>query len=114
VKLFKSILNAMQEGKKREVLKYLRQLPTWHLEELGFSPDLLRQGMIAWPWQEGEHDKEIKKLECAIAEETRSVNELSSYTDAELHDLGISRGSIKTSVRYGRPGIEHTSTIRAA
>ena len=113
MKLLSSLLSAIQDSKKREMLNYLRQLPAWHLKELGFSPDLLTQGMIAWPWREGEHDKEIKDLECAIAEEKSSVHQLSSYTDSELHDLGISRGSIKTSVRYGRPGIEHTSTKRA-
>ena len=113
MKLLKSILAVIQDSKKREMLNYLHELPTWYLEKLGFSPDLLTQGMSAWPWREDEQEKGIENLENAIADEKRSVNDLSAYTDAELHDLGISRGSIKTSVRYGRPGIEHTSTKRA-
>ena len=104
----------MQECKKREMLNYLGEFPRCHLEKLGFSPDLLAQGVSAWPWREDEQTREIEILENAIAEEKRNVNDLSAYTDAELHDLGISRGNIKYSVRYGRPGIEHTSTERAA
>lgn len=35
-----------------------------------------------------------------------AVAELKSYSDRDLLDLGLTRGSIDYAVRHGRPGIE--------
>ncbi|MDH3640465.1 MAG: DUF1127 domain-containing protein [Gammaproteobacteria bacterium] len=40
------------------------------------------------------------------AELERAVAELRRFTDAELRDLGLTRGSIADAVRHGRPGID--------
>ena len=53
-------------------------------------------------------------LESLVTSEQVHVNELQSYSDADLADLGISRGTIRDSVRNGRPGIERTQTDEAA
>lgn len=36
----------------------------------------------------------------------RAIAELSTYTDRELADIGVSRGSIHEAVLHGRPGID--------
>jgi uncharacterized protein YjiS (DUF1127 family) len=74
------------------------------LEDMGFSRELLLQGVSAWPWRlDGEqneakvysifskHEKEIRQ----------AINELESYTDRELSDIGIVRCDIESIVRNG-------------
>ena len=36
----------------------------------------------------------------------RAVNELNSYSDRDLAELGVSRQTIEEAVRFGRPAIE--------
>lgn len=36
----------------------------------------------------------------------QAIKELSAYSDKELHDVGISRGSIEEAVLNGRPGVD--------
>jgi len=75
------------------------------LKDMGFSHELLLQGVSAWPWRiEGEmneakvysifreHKKEIRQ----------AISELESFTDRELSDLGIVRCDIESIVRFGR------------
>ncbi len=77
------------------------------LKDMGFSHELLLQGVSAWPWRiDGEmneakvysifreHKKEIRQ----------AISELESFTDRELSDLGIVRCNIESIVRYGRTG----------
>jgi len=102
------------KSKKIQVLKYLQSLPEDQLIEWGFSPSLIRQGISAWPWREEESPEIQTSIEQLAAEEQRSVDELQRYTDRELHDLGLTRGSIRHSVRHGRPGIEKPAENKAA
>ena len=112
--LFKKLARAIDGGNKRQILHYLNSLPADKLDTFGYSSALLEQGIKAWPWREDNQSSEIVKVEGLIAEEERCVNELQSYSDAELLDLGIARGRIKSSVRHGRPGIDEPVIDRAA
>ena len=41
-----------------------------------------------------------------------AMRELQTYSDKELHDLGISRGSVVDAVVSGRDGIENNHSER--
>ena len=65
------------------------------VERQGYSWELLRTGTAQWPWRQTPE---------AAAEEQeirRAIQELKQFSDRELHDIGISRGSIEHAVRYG-------------
>lgn len=85
------------------------------LASAGISRQLLEQGINAWPWRlqdaelESQPQPPEQNTEIAVSkrEYAKAVAELNGYSDAELADLGISRGSIKYAVRHGRPGIDY-------
>jgi uncharacterized protein YjiS (DUF1127 family) len=75
------------------------------LEDMGFSRELLLQGISAWPWRVDNeqsvatlysifntHEKEIQQ----------AIRELKSFNDRDLADLGIARCDIESNVREGR------------
>ncbi len=96
------------------------------LQDFGFSREMLIEGVSAWPWR-------IDTVADAVAAGTdltkegisvapvvsqiatpkvskrkirKAVKELSSYSDRELAELGVSRNNIEEVVRYGRPTVE--------
>ena len=79
------------------------------LADIGISRDLLQRGVRAWPWTTPAEPVEGLgrfKLEPAVseAEYATAVAELEGYADADLWDLGLTRGTIEEAVRHGRPG----------
>ena len=109
----KRVVNAIIIRKKIETLHYLRAMSENQLVSSGYSPALVNQGISAWPWRDGHQSENLSESEWFIEEEQRCVNELERLTDSELTDLGLSRGSIRQSVRLGRPGIDKHATHRA-
>ena len=103
--LIKRIGWYFEKGQKEKIFKHLKMLPETQLVEWGYSPTLLRQGISAWPWRE-EENRGTLEVDNKRAEVQRSITELQRFTDAELADLGLSRGCIEYSVRHGRPGID--------
>ena len=87
----------------------LLQLDARLLADAGFSRALVEAGVHAWPWRTPEEPAEIlgsvrfgrKPTE---ADYRAAIAELESYSDADLLDLGLSRGAIPEAVRNGRPG----------
>lgn len=110
----KRVVNAISHRNKRETLYNLQAMSTDQLIDSGFSPALVKEGISAWPWREDHQSEKLSRIEWLIAEEQRCVNELERYTDSELNDLGLSRGSIRQSVRHGLQGIDKNATRRAA
>lgn len=51
MKPFTYLTNYFESKAKRDVLAQLRSMPEWQLLEYGFSPDLLKVGVTAWPWR---------------------------------------------------------------
>jgi len=101
------------------MLNYLKAMPAQQAAVLGFSTALMEQGISAWPWRDDNQNYELAKNELAkiaqlIAKEKKDVSELQAYTDAELSDLGISKGLINHAVRHGRAGIDDVGIDKAA
>lgn len=95
------------------------------LEDCGFSKTLLLQGVHTYPWraEAGANNLAHGAPAAEAAQPTRTrrairgaVKELSSYSDRELAELGITRNTIGEAVRYGRPMIDegHGSYKHAA
>lgn len=114
MKFLKRIVDAISHRNRRETLYYLQAMSADRLIDSGFSPALVKKGISAWPWREDRQSEMLSKIECLIAEEKRCVNELERYTDSELADLCLSRGSIRQSVRHGRHGIDKNVNRQAA
>lgn len=110
----KRVVNAKSHRYKRETLYYLQETSIDQHIESGFSPTLVNEGISAWPWREVHQSDKLSNIQWVIAEEQRCVNELERLTDYELADLGLSRGSIRQSVRHGRPGIDKNAAHLAA
>lgn len=114
MKLLKYIYKQILNRKKRELLNYLQSLPEDRIEQLGFCATLVQQGISAWPWQEDEISSALAKIDQMITEEQHNVVESKSYTDSELHGIGMSQSLNKNAVRNGRVGIDDTATVKAA
>jgi uncharacterized protein YjiS (DUF1127 family) len=79
------------------------------LADIGLSRELLAQGVRAWPWTAPTDPiGGLGRFKFAPAfsetELATAVAELEGYQDAELWDLGLTRGTIEDAVRHGRPG----------
>ncbi len=46
-----SLIDARERAARREIRQYLRGFSDRHLEDMGFSRELLEQGPRAWPWR---------------------------------------------------------------
>jgi len=72
------------------------------LEDLGISKDLLLHGNDFWPWRENSMDQlDSQPKRMSSAEINKAIKDLSQYTDQQLRDIGISRGSIREAVLHG-------------
>ena len=74
------------------------------LEDMGISRHLLLQGVDAWPWRDGEVAVASSHVSAKAtrSDEKRAIRELRAMSNAELNDMGISRGGIVDAVRHGR------------
>ena len=89
--------------------KDLLQLDPRLLADAGYSHELLEAGVHAWPWRTpAEPAAGLGALHfgkpLTEADYRAAIAELESYSDADLLDLGLSRGAIPEAVRSGRPG----------
>jgi uncharacterized protein YjiS (DUF1127 family) len=103
--LISTLLTWIERSRLR---KELLRLDPRLLEDAGFSPALVEAGLDAWPWRAPAEPATGGSLHLSRplteAAYRAAVAELESYSDAELKDLGLSRGSIPDAVRNGRPG----------
>jgi len=83
----------------------------WMLNDLGVSRELLKGGVKNWPWKVQSDQPTAPEVaqESQRKIERRAIRELNSYSNRELHDLGITRGTIVDTVRNGRPNHEHAA-----
>ena len=79
------------------------------LADIGYSRELLEEGVRAWPWltptepAEGLGKPNLGRP-LTEADYSAAVAELKACSDADLLDLGLTRGGIEDAVRHGRPG----------
>lgn len=52
MKLFTKLAVIMENNGKRKTMKQLRLMTDRQLIDCGYSPDLLSEGIKAWPWRE--------------------------------------------------------------
>ncbi len=51
---FSKLIKHYELKARGEVYDHLRAMPASRLRALGYSPQLLNQGLQAWPWKEAE------------------------------------------------------------
>lgn len=107
-KTIKNVLSSSIEASgRRKTLNYLNSLSDRTLDDLGFSRALLSQGVEGWPWRIEAISGPTTNTQDTSAIEA-AIRELTAYNDAELADLGISRGEIREAVMNGRTGVDST------
>jgi len=65
------------------------------VERHGYSWTLLRKGVSHWPW------RQTPEARAEELETRRAIRELKSFSDRQLHDLGINRKGVEHAVRHG-------------
>src|SRR5262245_58722601 len=100
-----SLISGLFTWIERSRLRHdLLKLDARLLADAGFSRELLGAGVRVWPWRAPDEPAEALGPRLTEADYRAGIAELESYTDAELLDLGLSRGAIPEAVRNGRPG----------
>ena len=100
-------------GRKR-ALEFLLNSSDRVLEDAGFSRELLEKGVQAWPWRVEQAEENPQPVKFDDLARRKAVEELRAYSEKELADLGICRGSIEDVVQHGRPGIERDDQRKVA
>ena len=104
-----------EELGRSRVRQTLLQFSDRQLADAGFSRELLLAGNKAWPWRASSEEWEQRIYSSQVAKPEPELNpadvqsaieELHAYSDQELEDLGLTRGTIEYAVRNGRPGFE--------
>ena len=101
--MFADLMTWMQRSRLRQ---RLLRMDDRRLEDIGYSRALLEDGVRAWPWRlPADSIAGLGRFELgSFRGYAKAVAELQAYSDAELNDLGLSRGTIEHAVRNGRPG----------
>lgn len=110
--LKQKLLSGLERRAAIRVYNHMKHVDPAALGAAGISIDLLAQGPAAYPWRADQNEEASARVEISSAvnvgksEIRTAIAELQSFSDSELHDLGISRGDIENVVRFGRPGID--------
>lgn len=75
------------------------------LNDVGIDRHELIGGIKNWPW-----DGSVTVALAKPVARARAIRELNSYSDRELHDIGINRGMISDAVTNGRAGVDNAVT----
>lgn len=107
-------LESMEKRAAVLVHEHLQALSAENLAKAGISQQLLSQGPAAYPWREEAVSINAKASVTSLPVSNENairegIAELKACSDAELHDLGISRGEIAHVVRFGRPGVDRVN-----
>ncbi|MFK7858290.1 MAG: hypothetical protein AB8B64_05710 [Granulosicoccus sp.] len=120
-KIVTIIRRALEYRGRAHAHQQMLRMSDRQLADFGYSRVLLLEGVSAWPWRVQDDTEQANDLRAMVStkpEKTEKVNkptareirqavkELSTYTDRELTEMGISRGSIREIVRSGRPSFE--------
>lgn len=96
--------NYMTRRGRVEARKILLVQDDKTLEDIGIDRHELVGGIKNWPW-----DGSVTAQRQPVAAKAKAIRELNSYTDRELHDIGINRGMIADAVTNGRVGIDQVA-----
>lgn len=109
-----ALIRSAEKSGRMRTRRVLLNMSERQLRDFGFSKQLLLQGESGWPWRENAEPQMAKIPAVAVVQQDRralkqAMNELHSFSDRELAELGVSRHSIKDVVLHGRPDIEGES-----
>lgn len=111
--LLSSLYTRFERSRMR---KGLLKLDARQLADIGYSRELLEDGLRSYPWtMPAELAGSLRRMDWSLfaprrpdAEVDGAVAALAGYSDAELRDLDVSRAGIEGAVRNGRPGYPET------
>jgi len=111
-KLSSTIMTAFEIAGRSKTLSSLNSLSDSQLDDLGFSRELMAQGISAYPWkaQDFKSMPTLTETRATAKEIKDSIKELQAYNDRDLADIGIARYEIEEVVMNGR----HDDTTHAA
>jgi len=101
----KSMLDAIERSQRTRVLYILSAMDPSFLKEMGYSLELLHEGVSSWPWRSEAVDgppRAPSNEEIWIVQATGSER-----TDAERADSDTSKYGIPKLIRYSRPEIDN-------
>ena len=103
--MFADLMTWIERSRLRQ---RLLRMDERRLEDIGYSRGLLEGGVRAWPWRlPVDSIAQLGRFELGPfrgPDFATAAAELRAYSDAELSDLGLTRGTIEHAVRNGRPG----------
>ena len=102
--MFNKIKTHLYNHALRKTRNQLLQLSDQQLEDVGISRRLLNQGIASWPWQEvtgANSELTAQPSKMKAKDINNAIAELSDMSDAQLRDIGITRGTIRHSVQQG-------------
>ena len=110
------IRDSLHNHALRQTRVQLLRMSDWQLADVGISRRLLNQGIASWPWREAtSSDSELtaQPSKMKAKEINDAIADLSRMSDAQLKDIGITRGTIRHSVQRGvdsrDPGPKHAA-----
>src|SRR5882757_5149114 len=99
--MFSDVMTWMQRSRLRQRLLRMDQR---RLDDIGYSRALLEDGVRAWPWRLPVDSIAGLGRFALGPDYAKAIAELRAYSDADLSDLGLTRGTIEDAVRNGRTG----------
>lgn len=84
------------------------------LADNGFSRELLEKGVTGWPWRTATEQEGSRSVNTVLASQRQAITDLKTLSDAELQDLGITRGTIDQAVMSGREDTPSDRQLKVA
>ena len=84
------------------------------LADCGFSRELLEKGLTGWPWRTETEHEALLSDNTTLTSQKQAITDLKALSDAELQDLGISRGTIEQAVASGRENLIPDRQLKVA
>ena len=116
------VLKTMARGYKSYMTYRGRVLAREHLlryddrmlADNGFSRELLEKGIAGWPWRIETEQDALLSSNTILSSHRRDITDLQTLSDAELQDLGITRGTIEQAVVSGREDVISDRQLKVA
>jgi uncharacterized protein YjiS (DUF1127 family) len=98
-RIMQVLTNALERSGQQRSREYLLGLSDGHLDDIGLSRELLKQGPKAWPWR--KLDEPLAALGISTV-----IREVNTDSGAQPADLDRGRSAIKQAARFIRPGTD--------
>jgi len=85
MKFFSRLKNSHEYRARKLTLLQLQSMSDRQLTDCGFSPDLVNQGIKAWPWRELPETGQLIQL--SKRTESEQINPADEQSEEPAHDL---------------------------